>query len=286
MEPVLLFPSEIIDAIFMYLPPRYSISLKRNFVKRKLLSQLELPFLWSSCDTECLEWLIEYNVKGVSPQTWFNAAKMGNLTLLKWLNIRYSDLLRPFTWSVAAHSGNLDVVKFLVEKNPDLCAGLDLVSKAALWGHLHIVKYLMDMGYTPTDDGLVWAASQGHLDIVKELSPEIVPQGSYVFAFNLAATSGHLHVMKFLKEHGFDCTMNPMSGAASGGYMDVVQWLIEQGYRCPAQALTNASIRGDLDMVKLLHRSGCEVSKLALKGAAANWKFQVVKYLRNVKSRD
>lgn len=89
---------------------------------------------------------------------------------------------------------------------------------AAQNGHMHIVKHVASVF---SDQAMVLAAAQGHLDMVKFLHG-YRKEGATVEAMNLASTCGHLNVVKWLHANRTEgCTTRAMDGAARNAHIHV-----------------------------------------------------------------
>ena len=109
----------------------------------------------------------------------------------------------------AAKYGHLSIVKYLVEKGVKFNTDDEWALREATYkGHLDIVRYLIENGadmHIWDEHILLWASIYGHLSIVKYL----VENGANFHidqekALVLAADNGHLPVVKFLVENGAD----------------------------------------------------------------------------------
>ncbi|TMW58656.1 hypothetical protein Poli38472_010215 [Pythium oligandrum] len=74
---------------------------------------------------------------------------------------------------------------------------------------------------------------------------------------NDAASSGHLHVVKFLHLHRLEgCTAEAMDGASENEELTVVRFLhANRKEGCTARAMDSAIRTGNLCMVKFLHEN-------------------------------
>lgn len=85
-------------------------------------------------------------------------------------------------------------------------------------GHMHIVK---EVASTFSDQAMVLAAAQGHLEMVQWLHQNR-GEGATVDALDLAATFGRLEVVEWLHENRKEgCTTRAMDGAARNNHLDV-----------------------------------------------------------------
>lgn len=185
----------------------------------------------------------------------------------------------------AAMTGNLDGLKRIVDQyeiKKDDFGEWELAHIAAEYGHLNILKWLVeqgeDAGHTNKKGYTVLqvAAQNGHLNVIQWL----VEQGSDIQQTDdydrnlvgLAAKSGHLDVIKWLHQKGCDihhCNgsdQNAFLFAAKAGELEVMKWLAEQGSDIQhtttwdANALTYAAEYGHLDVAEWLIEKGCDLN--------------------------
>jgi hypothetical protein len=101
--------------------------------------------------------------------------------------------------SEAARTGNLALVRWLREvKKFDWSQRT--ISSAAHNGHLHIVKYCMEQKRPRTKLACACAAKSGHLDILKYLHENGAPWNSWTCTF--ARENNHLECLNYAKENG------------------------------------------------------------------------------------
>ncbi|KAF1780126.1 Ankyrin repeat-containing domain [Phytophthora cactorum] len=122
-----------------------------------------------------------------------------------------------------------------------------------------------------------------------------------------AAASGHVHVLKWIKEHEDqsvknlwkDYNFSPMDEAAKSGHLNVVKWLHDSVSGCYAgRTMSWAASNGRLEVVKWLHLNrddlcvnyamdfaaakghlGIDCTTWAMDGAATNGHLEVVQWL-------
>jgi len=133
-------------------------------------------------------------------ETYFcmRVAQTNKLELLKWAREEKKCKWHEETIIAAARQGNLEMVKYCVANecpiNEFACA------RAALNGHLEILKYLREEVKAPWDLRTAsWAALNGHLHILEYLVERKFDQYN-LFACKYAAENGHLDCLKYLRE--------------------------------------------------------------------------------------
>ena len=162
---------------------------------------------------------------------------------------------------------------------------------SALYGHLDIVKYLIDNGanlHDENDCALRFSAEHGHLSIVKYL----IENGADIhanddYALKLSAQCGYLNVVEYLIENGANIHAGndyPLRWSAYDGHLDVVKYLMEKGADIHAAndfALLLSASRGHLHIVKYLIENGANLhaDNLLLRTTARNGHLHIVKYL-------
>jgi hypothetical protein len=94
----------------------------------------------------------------------FNAAA-NNINIFKYVltNRTLDDFDEGMMIYDVLKSGNLEVVQYLVEQGYNMkgCVGT-----AASYGHLHVIKYFMNNGFTWDEDTTVEAARNGHQHVI------------------------------------------------------------------------------------------------------------------------
>lgn len=160
------------------------------------------------------------------------------------------------------YNGDLEMVRYLNNHGVDIHKDRDRsLYQAARFGHLHIVKYLVENG-AKNPNALRAAAINDHLDIVEYL----LNNGAdiQIFknrAFCDAASYGYLDIVSFLLENGADINSEndlALRGATNWGKTDTVEYLLEHG----------ADIHADNDA--------------ALKEAIKQRKERVIKYFQSL----
>jgi len=125
------------------------------------------------------------------------------------------------------------------------------MDRAALCGHLFVLKLLKSEGFHCSSDAIDFAAEGGHLTAVEWLNSN-TNAGCTSEAMDRAAQNGHIEVLKFLHENRSEgCTENALDFAAQNGYIDIVHWLHQnRDEGCSFQALDLAAMNGHLNVVE------------------------------------
>ena len=103
-----------------------------------------------------------------------------------------------------------------------------------------------------------WVSEYGHITILKEKSIVLT---FTKYAMDLAATYGHLDIVKWLHENRKEgCTVHAMDASAQHGDLPMLVWLHENRREgCTVKATQNAQKNGHEDVVEWLqeHRPEC-----------------------------
>lgn len=172
-----------------------------------------------------------------------SAAENGNLKMLEWVLNRLSTpyFLPAQTMMHAALKGRLNIVRPEISSSPLGMYG------AARKGHLELMKWLLENGYTACNAQIMDSAvSGGHFDIVKWL----FDRGGTcsTAAPESAAEQGDLEMLRWFHEHFPDqFTRRVMDQAARKCHLDVVKWLhSNRSEGCTRHAMYHAASNGFL----------------------------------------
>ena len=112
-------------------------------------------------------------IEGKQAQRYFcgEAARMGNLALVRWLRE-----VKKFDWNVWT------------------------INRAAQYGHLHIVTYCTEQKCPRNELACACAAKSGHLDILKYLRENGAPWNSWTCFY--ARENNHPECLNYAKENG------------------------------------------------------------------------------------
>jgi len=177
----------------------------------------------------------------------------------------YENLGKPKKWKAnkvvlrERERIDINVIKRLIKEGANPKAGN---SYALIWaavnGHTEIVKLLIPVSNPKANDSaaLRWAAINGHTEIVKLLIPVSDPKARDSAALRWAAINGHTEIVKLLipVSDPKACDSAALRWAASNGRTEVVKLLIpvSDPKACDSATLRWAAMNGHTEIVKLL----------------------------------
>ena len=117
-----------------------------------------------------------------------------------------------------------------------------MAHRAALHGHLELVKWLCGDGGFAMDWAVMWkAAKSGNLELVRWLRAEGCPWNSTASAS--AAGSGHLEVLQWLRTNGCPWDWFTCVRAVDSGHVGVLRWARENGCEWDASTRDWAALK-------------------------------------------
>lgn len=180
----------------------------------------------------------------------------------------------------AARQGNLYLLKWLVNEK-----GEELTSQTANYsaenGHIHVLEWLKTKDIICTDITFNIAIEKGHTDTVYWIDDNFSRILTYNKSIELACKHGNLEIVKWLHNKKVEATSRAMDLAAGNGHLDIVKFLhINTKVPCTSKAVEAAAKNGDLKMIKWLYKNRKEtISKDDLYYAAYHGHKDVVKWL-------
>ena len=106
----------------------------------------------------------------------------------------------------SSRNGRLDLVIIALNLGADINRYNLPITLSSLYGHLDVVKYLVECGIDVSDpefEGLTEASFSGHLDVVKYLVEKgAIVQADDNVSIHYANENGHYDVVKYLLDHG------------------------------------------------------------------------------------
>lgn len=221
-----------------------------------------------------------FAVAGFASLLLIEAAKNGQLEMMRWLVLENDCRPSASTMKYAAHGGNVEMMVWLREQEGCHNLESDALSAAACSGHLESVKWLVQAGSRWDEDIMMYAAKRGHLHILQWLREQGCTWNQDTM-FN-AASGGNLQVVKWL--HGEGCPWDPeaVKEALRNDHVELVEWLIVNGCefeRDDPLLVVLAATEGLLEMVQFLVQNGCMVHPNAIQFAAGNGHMPIVEWL-------
>lgn len=183
------------------------------------------------------------------------AAFCGNLMLVQWLVARHADTEATDkkgrdVFMHAAMGGHSDVMAFLLKTAVTDVDVPKLLSLAALYGNLELLEWFMNQGVDMTvvnkkgRDIAFYATIGGHIKVLDFLANDMYFDlekcyGRMIYRIiHVAASQGHVHLMKWLYQQGYDIMAVDKHGldaavyATIGGHIPVLDFLHEvHGFR-------------------------------------------------------
>lgn len=257
-------------------------------------SKYDNPILLEATDKGHLA-IVQYLVsKGANVNA---KGKCGYPPLYDSANDAIWDYLKPKTTGFnislafinAARRGNLEQVKSflaqLKQEGKDMndtiddiiepCFNKSALSEAGKYGHLSVVKYLIENNDWDLNEVKGWWGNYNNLPL--EIRQKLPQYGTFYnnagFALENAAKYGHLDIVKYLAIGGARMGCEDLREAAEGGYLEIVKFLVSQGVdvndeNCKnSSPLQSAAEERHLEIVKFLVENGADTS-FALIGVA------------------
>ena len=133
------------------------------------------------------------------------------------------------------------------------------------FGQFELIRSIFPYYETCRYAGLLAAIPSARLDIVEYLYSDTAEQETKNTILEVACSSGHLHIAKFIYDKGAkiknNCS-NPIISASSNGHIDIVKYLVEKGADIHSdndRALIFAAQQGHLEIVIYLLSIGANI---------------------------
>jgi hypothetical protein len=176
----------------------------------------------------------------------------------KWIRIFLGDFSL-----LAAKYGRLEMLKTIgapTRENQRACDDLTVI--ASVNGQLNILEWLYSEGLLVFNRVFDWAANAGHLHILQwilTVCPEKDIKRMNDVSYN-AAGHGHINILCWLQESGFQITDSACNMAAINGRMETLKWLFDHNLYVPHSTYINgdscymeAVQSNSLETLKWLH---------------------------------
>ncbi len=188
----------------------------------------------------------------------------GQLELIK-LGISKSCIFSYECSEFAAAYGHLDILKWSQSNNYDIDV-YKVMPIAAQNGQLEILKWLINYKNDISSD----ASDNTTLECLDSS-----------LGFNIcnnAASNGHIKILKWAKENGYEWSTYTCSGAASNGQFETLKWLRKNGCPWDTCSCIGAARNGHLKILKWLRKNDCPWDKKTCSAAAYCGQFEILKW--------
>jgi hypothetical protein len=206
---------------------------------------------------DIIKWAVENDCPW-SPKVFPNAALRGHFEILKWCHEKTGNYWDVRTIINAAQRGDLDIFKWLCQDSFPSFVTKDVYTRAAICGHIHIIKWLRkrrsgwENDHSITGD-VSWdhsvcssAASGGHLDVLKwAIKHNRENPGN--FFLNLSSNNGNLEMIKWGESEGFLWNCFFCGNSSRRGYVDILKWSVDMGYDPEIIITDDAPLRGSFN---------------------------------------
>ncbi len=165
-------------------------------------------------------------------------ASYGNVELLEY--VINEDTETKLISSYGARNGHISVIEFCKDKGYTI--GLQVCSRAANNGHINVLKWYIENGYVWHEHSSTFAAYYGHVEVIRwiidsglKLHPQII--GS-------VAIYGHINILELWAEKNYLFNISTCQNAAYGGQLNALKWLKQNKYPCDAEECISSALKG------------------------------------------
>jgi hypothetical protein len=199
-----------------------------------------------------------------------------------YYNLQASRILR---YKEAVATGRLDVLKWLLDHGEVIPLRLSVGYVAGVHGQKEVIEWSSEIpsrvqypGNTQKE-ATRGAATGGHLELLKYLREKGYEWDESTCAY--AASEGHVHVLEYLRTNGCPWSSHLcLHFAAAGNHLDTLKWLREHGCPWDSNLTAVAAENGHFEMLKWLHEHGCPWDEDTLSSAVVNGRLDMIKWLR------
>ena len=220
----------------------------------------------------------------IDPDLATKAAKCGYLDILIWARNE------GFKWnssvcSSAALNGHLNIIKYARENgcqwNVREECELDVCSSASINGHLEVIVWARENGCSWSKDVNIFAALNGHLNVVKYFNKHFDKYGYNVTLPIINYESGHLKVLLEIFYNGYEAKPDICLASAEGGHKHILEWAESIGHKIDEYGTALAAAGGGhLEILDWLVSEFGWDSKFS-RFAAANGHLNILKWAKS-----
>lgn len=215
----------------------------------------------------------------LSPQcAYIDAAIGGHTRLYDWIRETSGQLCKGEFAAEAVHGGYLEFIQRVHRDCPGLY--LDVCEDAAKYGHLHMLQWLVSVGFELPRESFEWGCATGRLDIIQWIVDG--DHRHYSDAFPLAAENGHVHVLEWAYSRNYYIGGEIACRAGRGGQTHVLDWVISRNYALDPHAVASEAVAcGHIGVLEWLksHEYSYIIDYYAFHSAAHYGRLPVLKYL-------
>lgn len=221
-------------------------------------SEIEFPLSTSACkgNLSIVQYLMEYDSKHINKALFYGVIN-GHYHVAKYLlengaNPNYNDNMV----TVAAIYGHIEVVTLLMDYGHDIHRDNDCIFReCCIYDQYNMIKFLLENGVNPDNynQALLNATSNGRLKIV-ELLLEYGANNHEALYYS--AKYGSVKVTQLLLNRGFN-NNNALSISIKNGHFTISKLLMEYGMNDPL----NNDLLNYLEFVKLMIKHGIKIDE-------------------------
>ena len=263
------------------LPPEIVLSILAEFTD---------PATITVCRQVCKRWreILRLYVtwKTLPKYLCSQAAREGYIPLMKWAHSQ-GCRLDTLASREAAKGGQIKTLKWISKHDPPAFDTAALVEGAAEGGQMETLEWAFAQGYPPTQRTIAFAASGGHLDVIKLCVPKCQEGWDEASACAEAARGGHLEVLKWLKvEAGAWWNSKTCEFAAAEGHLHVLKYARYPTEPNVAQCAwdkytsTCAAVNDHMKVLRWLYIHNCPWDGRVCDAAARNGNTEMLKWAR------
>lgn len=222
------------------------------------------------------------------------AAKYSHLNILEYLK-KMNDRLflssNTKLFGKAASGGNIEILEWLCNTKinfPDARCSYFIYDKAAKYGHMHVLEWLKKLeaayklNWTKESEYQyhfeIWVCApySTNLRVLNWLVENVGINSSVTYA--KASSSGHLNILKLLKEKGFQLEPHIFKNAAENGHFEIIKWAHEND--CPAfpGLIETAALSGNIEIIKWAYANGYSPGDNLIDNAAISGNMEIIEW--------
>lgn len=217
------------------------------------------------------------------------AGGSGNLELIQWLHKNAPGFWKCEVAEIVTANGDLEMLKWVAWEGYDWCF-TTCVNIAAQYGHLHVLKWVNKCCWKNHNTRLIFRY------IMPKESPPTASRIHFRIWFchtanthsmdwktcEAAATSGHLEVLKWIRQNRCTWDYSTCAGAASNGHLEVLKWARRNGCDWNSFTCSSAASGGHLEVLQWARQNGCEWNQdMCCSAAERNGHLEVVQWIRD-----